>query len=117
MALPLDPSPLPPPKLPPPPPAYKPGQVFRDCPDCPELVVVPAGIFIMGLKAKSKKSKPAHRVNIAKPFALGRFEVKFSEWQACINDGGCKNNPNDHRWGKKGRPVINITYYDAKRYL
>ena len=98
-------------------PVYKTGQVFRDCPDCPELVVVPAGIFIMGLKAKSKKSKPAHRVNIAKPFAMGRFEVKFSEWQACINAGGCNNNPDDHRWGKKGRPVINVTYFDAKRYL
>ena len=58
-------------------PVFKPGQVFRDCPECPELAVVPAGIYIMGLNGKSKKSKPPHRVNIAKPFALGRFEVTF----------------------------------------
>ena len=100
-----------------PPPVFKTGQVFRDCPDCPELVVVPAGLFIMGLNATSKKGKPAHRVNIAKPFAIGRFEVKFSEWRACVDAGGCNTEPDDHRWGRKGRPVINITYYDAERYL
>ena len=77
--------------------AHKPGQVFRDFPDCPELVVVPSGIFIMGLKATSKKSKPAHRVNISKPFAMGRFEVKFSEWQACHDAGACNTKPDDHR--------------------
>ena len=99
-------------------PALKTGQVFRDCPECPELVVVPAGIFIMGLNAKSKKSKPPHRVNIAKPFALGRFEVTWAEWQACVDDAGClSGGDDDHNWGKKGRPVINVTYFEAKRYL
>ena len=58
--------------------AFKPGQVFKDCPKCLELVVVPSGLYIMGLNGKSKKSKPAHRVNIKKPFAMGRFEVNFS---------------------------------------
>ena len=38
---------------------WKPGQTFKDCPECPELVVIPAGIFIMGLNGKSKKSKPS----------------------------------------------------------
>ena len=90
--------------------AFKPGQVFRDCPECPELAVVPAGIYIMGLNGKSKKSKPPHRVNIAKPFALGRFEVTFDQWQACVGDGGgCKREPDDHRWGRESRPVINVT--------
>jgi formylglycine-generating enzyme required for sulfatase activity len=98
-------------------PVYQPGQVFRDCADCPELVVVPAGVFIMGLGATSKKGKPAHRVNITEPFAVGRFEITFSEWQACVDDGGCNREPDDHRWGRNARPIINITYYDAKRYL
>ncbi len=91
--------------------------MFKDCPECPELVVVPPGLYIMGLNATSKRSKPAHRVNIRKPFAIGRFEVKFSEWQACVDDGGCLAEPDDHRWGREGRPVINVTYFDAKRYL
>src|SRR3972149_3218115 len=58
----------------------KPGQVFKDCDECPEMVVVPAGIYIMGLNAAIKRSQPAHRVNIAKPFALGRFQVTWAEW-------------------------------------
>lgn len=95
----------------------KPGTVFKDCPDCPQLVVIPAGLYIMGLNATSKRSKPAHRVNIKKPFALGRYELKFSEWQSCVDAGGCKREPDDHNWGREGRPVINVTYFDAKRYL
>ncbi|NQU60780.1 MAG: formylglycine-generating enzyme family protein [Rhodospirillales bacterium] len=95
----------------------KPGQVFKDCPECPELVVIPAGIFIMGLNGKKKSQKPAHRVNITKPFAMGRFEIKFSEWLACADDGGCQHRPDDHKWGRKGRPVINVTYFDAMEYL
>ena len=59
--------------------AFKPGQVFKDCPKCPELVVVPAGIYIMGGGGKRKIEKPAHRVNVPKPFAMGRFEITFAE--------------------------------------
>ena len=94
----------------------KPGIVFKDCDHCPELVVVPSGIFIMGLKGKRKVEKPAHRVNITKPFAIGRFEVTFDEWEACIDDGGCKHTPDDHNWGRANRPVINITWGQARNY-
>jgi formylglycine-generating enzyme required for sulfatase activity len=96
---------------------YKPGKIFRDCSNCPELVVVPSGSFIMGYGATSKNSQPAHQVQILQPFAIGRFEITFSEWQDCIDGGGCQNNPDDHQWGKKNRPVINITYFEAKKYL
>ena len=99
-------------------PKWKPGQTFKDCPECPELVVIPAGIFIMGLNGKSKKNKPAHRVNINKPFALGRYEVTWAEWQACKDAKGCiSGGDHDHSWGKKGRPVINVAFVDAKQYL
>ena len=96
---------------------YKPGKIFKDCSNCPELVIIPQGSFIMGLNSISKRSKPEHKVQITKPFALGRFEVKFIEWQACIDGGGCPKSPDDHHWGKKDRPVINITYFEAKQYL
>jgi len=51
----------------------KPGTVFRDCPQCPELIVVPAGIFVMGSNKTRKTEKPAHRVNFKRPFAIGRL--------------------------------------------
>jgi formylglycine-generating enzyme required for sulfatase activity len=49
-------------------------------PECGELVVVPAGSFDMG--STSDFEDPVHRVTIAKPFAMGRREVTFTEWDA-----------------------------------
>jgi formylglycine-generating enzyme required for sulfatase activity len=98
--------------------AVKPGQMFKDCAECPELVVVPAGIFIMGLNAAGNRSKPPHRVNIKKPFAMGRFEVTWAEWEACAKAKACTSGgDDDHGWGKEGRPVINVTWNDTKLYL
>ena len=86
------------------------GRVFRDCPDCPEMVVVPAGEFMMGSPAdepeRSANEDPQHKVMIGKPFAAGKFEVTFAEWDACVSDGGCKHKPGDASWGRGKRPVI-----------
>jgi len=90
--------------------------VFRDCSDCPALVIVPAGSFEMG-SSSSDYEKPVHRVRIAKPFAVGRFEVTFQEWDKCVDDGGCKSRPDDRGWGRGNRPVINVSWLDAKDYV
>jgi formylglycine-generating enzyme required for sulfatase activity len=95
----------------------KPGNVFRDCKDCPELVVIPKGLYLMGSNGRYKAAKPAHRVSVKKVFAIGRYEVTFKEWLACVDGGGCLHKPDDHKWGRTGRPVINITWDQAKNYL
>ena len=55
------------------------GTIFRDCPDCPEMVVLPAGSFVMGSppqqKGRSDDEGPQRRVTIPNPVAVGRFEV------------------------------------------
>ncbi len=73
---------------------------FRDCPTCPELVEIPAGDFIMGRTGKYNNEGPAHRVTIARPFAMGVYEVTFDEWRACFDGGGCAVMPDDHKWGR-----------------
>ena len=93
----------------------KSGDVFRDCPDCPEMAVVPAGSFAMG--SSSEYEKPVHRVNIARNFAVGRREVTFAEWDKCVDDGGCKSRPQDRGWGRGDRPVINVSWLDAKEFV
>ena len=98
-------------------PTYKSGQVFRDCESCPELVVIPKGLYMMGSNGRYKAARPAHRVSVKKPFAIGRFEVTFEEWQTCVGDGGCRHEPDDHNWGRDGRPVINVTWDQAQNYL
>src|SRR5207244_3515782 len=79
--------------------APEPGELFRDCPDCPEMVVVPSGEFDMGGKDTPFEGPP-HRVTIAKPFAIERRETSFAEWDACVADGKCKYRPDDHGWGR-----------------
>ncbi len=98
------------------------GEVFRDCRQCPEIVVIPAGSFVMGsddpgARGQFRKEMPARRVTIERPFAIGKFEVTFDEWQACRDDGGCTVKPDDHKWGRGRRPVVNITFANTGEYL
>ncbi len=66
--------------------AQAPGTAFKDCPECPEMVVVPAGSFLMGSASPSAPAyeKPQHRVTFAAPFAIGKYEVTQSEWTAMM---------------------------------
>jgi formylglycine-generating enzyme required for sulfatase activity len=90
---------------------------FKDCATCPEMVVVPAGSFRMGSNNGDKDEKPVRTVTIAKPFAVGRFEVTFAEWDACVAAGGCKHKPDDKGWGRGRRPVIDESWKDARQYV
>jgi formylglycine-generating enzyme required for sulfatase activity len=90
---------------------------FKDCPDCPEMVIVPKGSFVMGSENGHENERPTHPVTIAKAFALGRFEVTFDDWQDCVAAKACARDPDDHQWGKGKRPVMNVTYDDVKEYL
>jgi len=97
----------------------KPGDSFKDCPDCPEMVVVPAGSFMMGSRAgeasRSNVEGPQRKVTIAKPFAVGKFEVTFAEWDACVTAGGCKHKPEDQGWGRGKRPAIYVSWDDVTK--
>ena len=95
---------------------------FRDCEECPELVELPAGSFIMGApfweEGRSESEGPVHLVTIGKPFAVGVYEVTFREWDACVSDGGCDGyRPYDEDWGRRDRPVINVSRDDSQAYL
>jgi len=73
-------------------PAPKPGKVFRDCPDCPEMVVVPAGEFVQGEEGgepERYEGKPK-KVRIAQAFAAGRFEVTNGQYAKFVKATGRK---------------------------
>src|SRR5262249_6935550 len=103
--------------------SLKPEDIFKECAQCPEMVVLPAGEFMMGtspaeiesLKQQVGSSQdeiellarrydemygrevPQHRVKFERPFAVGRFEVTFAEFRACYRttSGGCYSMPTD----------------------
>lgn len=115
-------------ELPPPPaPKTRPGETFEECDVCPEMVVVPAGRFLMGSSetevGRGGHEGPQRQVSIARPFAVGLFEVTFAQWDACVAAGGCVDpdegpwSPPDREWGRDTRPVINVSWQDAKRYV
>ena len=107
---------------PPSPDEAPPGTRFRDCAECPELVVVPSGSYMMGSPSSEDgrydDEGPVHRVRIGRAFAVGVYEVTFAEWDACVSGGGCYGHrPDDEGWGRGRRPVINVSWEDAKAYV
>jgi formylglycine-generating enzyme required for sulfatase activity len=100
--------------------ALRPRDSFKECPTCPQMVVVPAGNFTMG----SPDDEPGRNtdetqvpVTIAHRFAVGKYAVTFDEWDACTAGGGCNAYvPNDAGWGRGRRPVINVSWQDAEAY-
>ena len=99
-----------------------PGQRFQDCPDCPEMVVVPPGSFLMGSAPSEDQRRlnegPQRRVTIPGPFAVGVYEVTFLQWDACVRGGGCRGyRPDDEGWGRGALPVTNVSWEDAQAYV
>jgi formylglycine-generating enzyme required for sulfatase activity len=98
------------------------GAAFRDCGECPEMVVVPGGSFWMGSpdsdRYGSAADRPQHPVTVPR-FAAGKFTVTHEEWAACAAGGGCKSNPkpDDAGRGRGRRPVTNVSWDDAQEYL
>jgi len=85
---------------------------LRDCPDCPEMMVIQPGRFQMGRDDRERES-PRHPVALAQPFALGRTEVTVDAWLVCVRAGTCRplRNP-----GGGNRPVTNMSWRDAEAY-
>ena len=97
------------------------GDMIRDFPQGPELVVIPAGSFTMGTLTEEDgyaNEQPQHDVNIGYRLAVGVYTVTFDEWEACLSAGGCGGYlPDDEGWGRGRRPVINVSWHDAHMYL
>jgi formylglycine-generating enzyme required for sulfatase activity/energy-coupling factor transporter ATP-binding protein EcfA2 len=82
----------------------------------PEMVPVQAGTFQMGDVEKLGDAwrNPVHPVTI-KPFSMGTYEVTFDEYDAFAIATG-RRLPEDQGWGRGKRPVINVSWDDAKAY-
>jgi formylglycine-generating enzyme required for sulfatase activity len=98
-------------------PEASPGAAFRDCAGCPEIVMIPAGHFLMGSPPGQGQADqhPQHRVDVA-AFGLGKYDVTFDEWDACVMAHGCPGR-SDSGWGRGRRPVIGVTWDDSQTYL
>ncbi len=95
----------------------RPGETFKDCEICPEMVVIPPGTFRMGDIAGTGKSteRPVHTVTISTSFAMGKYEVTFEEYDRFVEATG-RSKRNDYGWGRGRRPTIKVPWEDAVAY-
>lgn len=93
------------------------GEVFRDCDECPEMVVVPAGRFMMGSPETEERRhdnvEPQRQVTVGYALAVGVYEVTFDEWAACVQGGRCGGYEPCAWYGRGRRPVPEVRWEDA----
>ncbi|PKA68004.1 formylglycine-generating enzyme required for sulfatase activity [Pseudomonas baetica] len=109
------------------------GKVFKDCKDCPEMVVLPAGTFTMGTPedevGREPDEGPMHDVTFVKPFAMSRFQVTAGEWDSYIRESGAVIANGDTRPGREcvaskprypqtpRQPAVCMDFQDIKNYV
>ena len=95
---------------------YEALKPFRDCPDCPLLIVIPAGAFLMGSPAEEmgrySAEAPQHRVTITQAFALAQTELTQGQWRALMG-----SNPSHFSDCGDDCPVEQVSWNDAQEYL
>lgn len=117
---------------------YSLGQTIRDILSDgtvgPEMVVLPAGRFLMGSppdeKGRDFTEGPQVEITISQPFAVGKYELTWDEWEKCVSKRGCQDNSGrgysvtsspdwsgDAGYGRGRRPVVNVSWGDAEAYV
>lgn len=104
--------------------SYRPGQAFKDCPECPEMVVIPSGNFMMGWpwpekyinvnsggNAALSHEVPQHGVSV-RSFALAKTEVTQKQWRAIMG-----TNPSHFSECGEDCPVEQVSWDDAQAYV
>ena len=84
-----------------------------------QMVLIPGGTFQKGDLNGSGDGheRPIHSVTVP-AFRIGKYEVTFAQWDACVTDGGCGGyRPDDEGWGRGNRPVINVSWNDVQLYI
>ena len=113
----------------------KAGEKFKECRNCPEMVVLPSGTFMMGSPAdepERRENERHQRQSIARSFAIGRTEVTWDQWEACVRDRWCDGvavesalrtlengqpNTNYKDYGRGTRPVVGVSWFDAQTFV
>ncbi|HMB72116.1 MAG TPA: formylglycine-generating enzyme family protein [Gammaproteobacteria bacterium] len=115
--------------------AVKPGQQFRECRNCPEMIVLPSGSFVLGSPEDEplrRDNEPQKTITFTEPFAMSATPVTWNQWEACVRDNRCDGagveialttlpdgepNPNYADWGRGNRPVVGVSWYDAQAFV
>ena len=89
-----------------------PGNVFKDCADCPVMVIIPSGSFEMGSNGSSLDDMPLHHVTLNHSFALGRTEITQGQWRSVMGD-----NPSDSKNCGDDCPVESVSWIFIQEFI
>lgn len=87
------------------------GSYLRDCLDCPDMAEIEPGV----LTPDVTEDDMAPPVMLRKRIAVAVRETTYDEWAACVAAGACTARP-DNGWGRGKRPVINVSWSEARAY-
>jgi formylglycine-generating enzyme required for sulfatase activity/uncharacterized caspase-like protein len=88
---------------------------FQDCGDCPVVVRIPGGSYLMGEAKGDPSAAPQHTVTV-RAFAIGQYPVTVGEWKACVAGGGCNFTPRMANADDR-TPIHNVSWDDAQQYI
>jgi formylglycine-generating enzyme required for sulfatase activity len=112
-----------------------PGKRIKECRNCPELAVIPAGSFLMGSpesESERRENERQRRVTFTHSFAMATTPITWDQWEACVRDRWCdgaaidtalrqapdgSRNPNYRDYGRGMRPAVGMSWYDAQNYV
>jgi len=111
------------------------GSTFTECRNCPEMIVLPAGRYLMGSPADEplrRDNEAQMEITFAEPFAIARTPVTWDQWEACVRDDRCDGaaidialrslpngepDPDYADYGRGSRPVVGVSWYDAQKFV
>ena len=111
------------------------GNSFSECRNCPTMVVLPAGEFLMGSpqgESERRENEVQRRIHFDKKFAISDAPITWLQWEACVRDRYCEGqevddslrlapdgtvNENYREYGRGYRPVVGVNWYDAQNYV
>jgi formylglycine-generating enzyme required for sulfatase activity len=111
------------------------GQTFKECRNCPEMVVLPAGKVTIGSPADEplrRDNEPQKEIVFRNAFAIAKTAVTWDQWEACVRDRACDGiaidtalrtggngqpNPDYKDYGRGTRPVVGVSWYDAQAFV
>ena len=117
------------------------GDTFKECANCPEMVVIPPGNFTIGSSERDEE-KPPRLVTIGWSFVVGKLEVTVAQYAACVAAAKCAPSKTENPYRnlssnsttsealKKAlqamgmlehgvpptHPVVNVSWNDAKAF-
>jgi formylglycine-generating enzyme required for sulfatase activity len=88
----------------------------KDCEACPLMVALSPGPFTMGSNGSDPSERPAHKVALRTPFAIGKYEVTVGQWAQCVKASVCPNVPSAAS-AAENFPMRDVSWDEAQLYL